>query len=188
MTDYFREHPEEINATLSPELHVERYRVVQACMASGVPLNCLNTLRPLIERGRVSLCDHSHMAMYVPKIETRDLLRSELRDRKLTLIYDGSSRLGECIVVIARWIDDNFVIQQRLICLRTRLLDERAGYVTAARTYSCLDADGEEEDFTESILKWWKDNQKKYPTWATAAKTVLAFNCNSAFCFTNKRG
>ena len=33
--------------------------------------------------------------------------------RELSLIFDGSTRLGEAIVIIARYVDDNWKVQQQ---------------------------------------------------------------------------
>ncbi len=37
--------------------------------------------------------------------------------RELSLIFDGTTRLGEAIAIVARYVDDDWKVQQRLIRL-----------------------------------------------------------------------
>ena len=38
------------------------------------------------------------------------------------------------------------------------------------------------DDFTNSILAWWRTNGKSFPAWALAARVAFAISPNSAAC------
>ena len=46
--------------------------------------------------------------------EEKQKIKAELQGKKVSLIFDGTTRLGEALVVILRFVD-NFVIKQRLV-------------------------------------------------------------------------
>ena len=58
----------------------------------------------------------------VPKIETYEInrLRKEVEGQRVCVIFDGTTRLGECIAILLRWCPANFKkVEQRLVALRT---------------------------------------------------------------------
>ena len=57
------------------------------------------------------------MADMVPFIlaQEQQLLKKEISGKFVSTIFDGTTRLGEAVV---RYVDDSWVIQQRLICLK----------------------------------------------------------------------
>ena len=64
------------------------------------------------------LTDTRHMRDLVPFIlqEKRNRLRAELAGKYLSVIFDGTSRLGEVLAVVVRFISD-WTVQQRLVRL-----------------------------------------------------------------------
>ena len=102
-------------------VHTLCYRTVETFLPPGMPLERLHFFQPLIERSNVTLIDISHMRMYIPQIESRefDLLKSEVRERFVSIAFDGTSRLGEAINLTCRWCSDDFRICQRLVRFAT---------------------------------------------------------------------
>ena len=45
-------------------------------------------------------------------------IRGELSGRPISVVFDGTTRLGEAMAVVVRYIDTSFNIQQRLIRLQ----------------------------------------------------------------------
>ena len=43
-------------------------------------------------------------------------IKSEISGGAVSVIFDGTTRLGEATCVILRYVDDNWKIQQRLVC------------------------------------------------------------------------
>jgi hypothetical protein len=119
---YFQEHPNEHQASVSKELHLYRWRVVETCLYAGIAIEKIDHLRTLLERGGTALTDSANLREMVPKIETFELtrLRKELEGQRVCVIYDGTTRLGECIAVLLRWCPAGFTkVEQRLVALRT---------------------------------------------------------------------
>ena len=63
------------------------------------------------------MTDISHLRQHIPFIlkQETEQLKEEIATRDLGLIFDGSTRLGEAIVIIVRFVSDNWSIVQRLI-------------------------------------------------------------------------
>lgn len=119
--EYFKKNPNEKDASVNHELQVYRWRVVEACMHAGIPLKKIDRLRTLLERGGLALTSSAHMRSFVAKIEAFEweTLKDEVRGQDVCLIYDGTSRLGECTAVLLRWCSPSFQLEQRLIALRS---------------------------------------------------------------------
>ena len=47
-------------------------------------------------------------------VEEQHKIKAELQGRKVSVIFDGTTRLGEALVIILRFVDD-FMIKQRLV-------------------------------------------------------------------------
>lgn len=60
------------------------------------------------------------MLDHIPFIlkEEQETLQTEIKDKYISVIYDGTTRLGEVLAIIVRYIDD-WKIKQRLIRLET---------------------------------------------------------------------
>lgn len=122
LQQYFQEHLTETSASVSSEIQLYRWRVVESCLFAGIPLNKIDSLRELLERGGTALTASSHLKAMVPKIEEFELkrLRNELKGQRVCVIFDGTTRLGECIAALLRWCPVGFTkIEQRLVALRT---------------------------------------------------------------------
>lgn len=119
LADYFLSHPEEHMASLPTEVHVFRFNVTEAFLSSGTPLERLPFFRSLLEGGgNLSLTDQSHLREYIPKIELRELhrVKQELSEAQFfSIAFDGTTRLGEAINVVARYCTKAFKLQTRLM-------------------------------------------------------------------------
>ena len=96
-----------------------RVQVVEDFLKAGVPLYKIDKLHDLLERGGNRLTNSSHLRQHIPltlKQET-ERLKEEIATRDLGLIFDGSTRLGEVIVIIVCFVSDNWSIVQPLIRL-----------------------------------------------------------------------
>ena len=106
--------------TLDADTKVYRVKVVMALMQAGIPLQKLECpgLRDLLQENGYRLTDSRHMFDLMPFIlqEERSRLRAEIEGKYLSVIFDGTSRLGEVLAVVVRFISD-WTIQQRLVRL-----------------------------------------------------------------------
>ena len=104
-----------------PDPHkVYRVKVVMAFMKSGIPMSKLNCpdLRQLLEENGYSLTDTRHMLDMVPFVlgEERQRIRAELQGKYLSVVFDGTTRLGEVLAVVVRFMSE-WSIEQRLVRL-----------------------------------------------------------------------
>ena len=60
------------------------------------------------------------MADIVPFVFAQDqeLIKKEISGKFLSVIIDGMTRLGEAMAIVVRYVDEEWNIQQRLICLK----------------------------------------------------------------------
>ena len=103
--------------TLPEQQQVYRVKVVMAFLRAGVPLSKLDCFRDLLEENGYRLIDRRHTFDLVPFVqkEEESSIRKELTGNYLSVIFDGTSRLGEALAIVVRYVDDNFKIEQRLI-------------------------------------------------------------------------
>ena len=92
-------------------------KVVHTFLHAGVPLNKIDLFRELLEEGDFRLTDRRHMSNLVPAIykQDLDLLKSELTGMFLSVIFDGTTRYGEAMAILVRFVDAGFCVQQRLV-------------------------------------------------------------------------
>ena len=104
--------------TLPEDQRVYRVKVVQTFLRAGVPLSKLTIFRPLLEENAFRLCDTKHMLDLVPFIlgEERARMKREIEGKFVSVIFDGTSRLGEVLAIILRFVAES-TIQQRLVRL-----------------------------------------------------------------------
>ena len=96
--------------TLPEEQNVYRVRVIMALMKAGIPIGKLAffELRALLEENGYRLTDSRHLLDLEPFIlkQEKDLLRSEVKGKKLSMVFDGTSRLGEVLAIVICFVDD----------------------------------------------------------------------------------
>ena len=104
--------------TLPEEQRVYRVKVVQTFLCAGVPLAKLDSFRPLLEESAFCLTDTRRLLDLVPFIlnEERARIKKEIEGKLVSVIFDGTSRLGEVLAVVLRFTN-KWMIQQRLVRL-----------------------------------------------------------------------
>ena len=103
--------------TLPMQQQVYRVKVVTAVLRAGIPLSKLDSFRDILEENAYRLTDCRHMFDHVPFIlkEEEARLKNEVNGKHISVIFDGTSRLGEALVVIVRFIGEEWTLEQRLI-------------------------------------------------------------------------
>lgn len=96
---------------------VYRVKVVSAFLRAGVPLNKVILFRDVLEENAFRLTDHSHMSNLIPFIwkEEEKRIKNEIKGRDLSIVFDGTTRLGEAVVILVRYVTGGMEIQQRLL-------------------------------------------------------------------------
>ena len=107
-----------LSQAVSEDVVVRRANVVEAFLKAGIPLSKVDYLRPLLESGYGRLTYSTHMAQLIPFLHCKeeDELKKEMSGAPyVAVIFDGTSRLGEALVVVLRYVDADFKIHQRFV-------------------------------------------------------------------------
>ena len=99
-------------------------RVVPVFLRTATPLNKLSYFRCLSEENALRLTDRRQMADLIPFVfaQEQESLKKEISNQYLSIIFDGTTRLGEAMAIVVRYVDNDWSIQQRLI--RFKLLQK----------------------------------------------------------------
>ena len=108
-------HP--VGETLPMEQRLYRLKVLKTFLRAAVPLSKLDAFRDLLEENAVRLTDRRHMSDLIPFLHSQeqDNIKAEVSNRPVSVIFDGTTRLGEALAIVVRFVDDSFTIKQRLI-------------------------------------------------------------------------
>ena len=104
------------SASVSMDARVYRVRVVEQFLKSGIPMSKIDSLRPLLEEGSHRLTHSSHLSEYIPVVysEEKKGIKNEVEGRDVSVIFDGSTRLGEALGIVLRFFSEG-CIKQRLV-------------------------------------------------------------------------
>ena len=97
-----------------------RLKVVKTFLRAAVPLSKLDAFRDILEENMYRLTDRRHMSDLVPYITAQEQtdIKAEISGKPISVVFDGTTRLGEAMAIVVRFVDDSCAIQQRLICLQ----------------------------------------------------------------------
>ena len=119
---YTTDHKELAGTGLSGDVAIDvlirRANVVESFLKAGVPLSKIDHLCPLLESNYCRMTYSTHMAHLVPFLlqnEQSTITKEIASAVHLTVIFDGTSRLGEALAVVLRYVDGDFNTHQRLV-------------------------------------------------------------------------
>ena len=107
------------SSTLPEEMQLFRFEIVESALSGGIALAKLDKLRPVLQRHghRLTSCPHMHQIIPAVLEKEKSKLKEELNDiKQASFIFDSTARLGEALVIIIRYIQENFV--QVEVCAR----------------------------------------------------------------------
>lgn len=109
-----------VGETLTESTQVFRVKVVSTFLRAGIPLNKLDIFRELFEENGYRLTDKRNMFDLIPFIQKRETnaISEEIKGKDLSVCFDGTTRLGEALAIVLRFIDDGWNIKQRLVRLQ----------------------------------------------------------------------
>ncbi len=110
--------------SLPIDQQVYRVKVASTFLRAAVPISKLDQFRDILQENALRLTDRSHMANLIPFIlkEEQERIKHEIDGKRISLVFDGTSRLGEAMVVLIRYVSDNWELEQRL--LRVQMLEK----------------------------------------------------------------
>ena len=102
--------------TLSENHKLWHVKVVTTFMKAGVPLAKIDHFRELLEERTYRLSDRRGMYDLIPFVQSEEQhrIRAELQGKRISVIFDGTTRLGEALVIVVRFVD-GFMIKQCLV-------------------------------------------------------------------------
>ena len=102
--------------TLSTPTRVFRIKVVQAFLKSGTPLNRVEFFRKIFEEAGMSLSSSCNIHQLIPFISEEEYksLEKELKGKDVGIIFDGTTREGEALVVLVRFVHE-WEVKSRLV-------------------------------------------------------------------------
>ena len=124
---FLRKKDEEDNPkgeTLPEDMRLFRFDLVEAFLPAGIPLSKIDHLRSFLEKYGHRLTAHGHLS----QIKRQSSRKKETLKTELSLvdgcsvIFDGSTRLGEALAIIVRFVDDEWNVQQRAKSLKANEL------------------------------------------------------------------
>ena len=123
IADVLKRHNEATHArgeTLPDNQQIYRIKVATCFLRAGVPISKIVHFRDLLEENAFRLSDRRHMSDLIPFIlkEEQERIKAEISGRPVSVIFDGTTRLGEALAVVLRYVADDWSIQQRLVCLQ----------------------------------------------------------------------
>jgi len=106
--------------TLPEPQQVFRVKVVKTFLQAGIPLSKAGHFRELLEETGYRLTDRRHLSDLIPFIleEEKQFNKVSIQGKWLSIIFDGTSHCGEALAILVRYIDDSWIIQQQLLCIR----------------------------------------------------------------------
>ena len=71
-------------------------------LRAGVPISKLMHFRDLLEENALQLHEPRHMLDLIPFIldSEKSKIKTDIKDKYVSLIFDGTSRLGEVLAVV----------------------------------------------------------------------------------------
>ena len=81
---------------------------MQAFVKSGTPSNRMKYFRDLFQEGRFTLTSSTHMSQLIPFVlgEEYKSISREILGKELSIIFGGTTRDGEVLAVLARFVQD----------------------------------------------------------------------------------
>ena len=105
MKNYDKEvHPK--GEMLSDNQRVFRVRVLKTFLKAGVPLQKMDDFRELLEEGGYRLTSVPNMRQLIPFVrkEEEEMIKGEISGHNVSVIFDGTTRLGEALAIVVRFI------------------------------------------------------------------------------------
>ena len=110
------EHQHPVGEKLSVEQRVYRLKVVRTFLRAAVPPSKLDTFRDILEENIYHLTNRRHMSDLDPFITTKEQadIKSEIEGKPVSVAFDGTTRLGEAMAIVIRFVDNSFSFSNAL--------------------------------------------------------------------------
>lgn len=112
-------------STLPEDMRLYRYELVEFFLSAGIPLSKIGIVRPFLEKYGHRLTSRSHLTELIPVIlkKKKESVKSEIAVvDDISVIFDGSTRLGEALAILVSFVDNQWNLQQWLVKLELTII------------------------------------------------------------------
>ena len=104
--------------TLPEDERVFRIEVVETFLKAGVAFNKTKHFRSLLERHGARLADRPVLTRLIPVIleQEKDIVKSSISGKQLSVVFDGSTRLGKALAIVVRFWNEEWRPKQKASC------------------------------------------------------------------------
>ena len=108
-------------------------------MKAGIPLTKVDCLRDLLEENAYRLSNSQNLRQLIPFIQQQEqiAIKREIVGKSMSVIFDGTTHVCEAMVVVIRFLDDQWQIKQRVARLML-LAKSPTGEEVARQLIVCL--------------------------------------------------
>ena len=116
----YNEETRVVGENIAESTQVFHVKVVSAFLRAGVPLNKLEVFRELFEETEYRLTDRRNMHDLIPFIHKQEFekIREEINGKDISVIFDGTTCLGEALAIVKRYVNAEWKIVQWLVRLQ----------------------------------------------------------------------
>ena len=109
-----------VGENLAEGTQVFHVKVVSAFLHAGVPLSKLEVFRELFEETGYRLTDRRNMHDLIPFIHNQEFesIREEINGKDVSVIFDGTTHLGEALAIVIHYVNAEWKIVQQLVRLQ----------------------------------------------------------------------
>lgn len=106
----------EVHSRGETDHRVYRVKTLMSFLRAGVPLNKILHFQPILEEHAYSLGGRRALSDVITFVlqNEREQLKQEIEGRDISIVFDGTTRMGEAMAVVLRFVDSEWRIQQRL--------------------------------------------------------------------------
>ena len=182
LTDYNKD-IHVVGENIAETTQVFRGKVVSAFLRAGIPLNKVEVFRKLLEETGYRLTDRRNMHDLIPFIHKQEFerIQGEISGKDVSVVFDGTTRLGEALAIVVRYVDTEWQITQRLVRLQM-LVKSVTGEELARELISVLSVNYGIS--TQLLLAAMKDRAAVNETAVRTLKVVYP-NLLSVGCFSH---
>lgn len=142
ITKAFRVYDKEhypVGETLPDSVRVYRVRVLTAMLKSGLALSKIDCFRDLYEENALALTSVPNMRQLLPFVLKREIdrIKAAIAGRAISIVFDGSTHVSEAMVIVARYLKDDWVITQD-VCRLMLLAKSMTGEEVARQIISVI--------------------------------------------------
>ena len=112
--------------------------MVTALLKAGIPLSKLDVLREILEENALHLTDRLHMLDLIPFGHSQkvNLIKADIANRPVSVVFDGTTRLGEAMAIVLHFVDNDLKVVQRIV--RLQLLQKSMSWEEVPVNYGNL--------------------------------------------------